>query len=160
MDVLIVGAGPGGGGSRTGARHESGREHPGARRGRSTGSAERGRTTKDVRARTQWVVSFGRGDHQPGGPSHEGSATTGESRNFGSSFPFDDFGQLRGVRGEDDVNTRVISGAYGGFSNTWGAQTMVNSAASFATGPSRATNSSPTTAPYSRAFRTRVNPTT
>jgi ferredoxin len=54
-----------------------------------------------------------------------------EKRNFGSSFPFDDFGQLRGVRGEGDVNTNVISGAYGGFSNTWGAQTMVNSAASF-----------------------------
>ena len=54
-----------------------------------------------------------------------------EKRNFGSSFPFDDFGQLRGVRGDGDVNTNVISGAYGGFSNTWGAQTMVNSAASF-----------------------------
>lgn len=58
-----------------------------------------------------------------------------EKRNFGSSFPFDDFGQLRGVRGEGDVNTKVISGAYGGFSNTWGAQTMVNSAASFVDWP-------------------------
>jgi len=58
-----------------------------------------------------------------------------EKRNFGSSFPFDDFGQLDGVRGEGDVNTSVISGAYGGFSNTWGAQTMVYSAASFVDWP-------------------------
>ncbi len=54
-----------------------------------------------------------------------------EKRNFGSDFPFHDFGQLTGVRGIGDVNTHVISGAYGGFSNTWGAQTMVYSAASF-----------------------------
>jgi choline dehydrogenase-like flavoprotein len=58
-----------------------------------------------------------------------------EKRNFGSSFPFDDFGQLQGVRGEGNVNTSVISGAYGGFSNTWGAQTMVYSAASFVDWP-------------------------
>jgi ferredoxin len=58
-----------------------------------------------------------------------------EKRNFGSSFPFDDFGQLHGVRGEGDVNTNVISGAYGGFSNTWGAQTMVYSDASFVDWP-------------------------
>ena len=54
-----------------------------------------------------------------------------EKRNFGSDFSFHDFGQLAGVRGSGDVNTHVISGAYGGFSNTWGAQTMVYSAASF-----------------------------
>lgn len=54
-----------------------------------------------------------------------------EKLNFGSSFPFDDFGQLGDVHGEGTVNTQVISGAYGGFSNTWGAQTMVNSSASF-----------------------------
>lgn len=54
-----------------------------------------------------------------------------EKRNFGSDFPFHDFGQLAGVRGTGGVNTHVVSGAYGGFSNTWGAQTMVYSAASF-----------------------------
>ncbi|MGD0853362.1 MAG: 4Fe-4S ferredoxin [Acidimicrobiales bacterium] len=58
-----------------------------------------------------------------------------EKRNFGSDFPFRDFGQLAGVRGIGDVNTHVISGAYGGFSNTWGAQTMVYSAASFGDWP-------------------------
>jgi choline dehydrogenase-like flavoprotein len=54
-----------------------------------------------------------------------------EKRNFGSDFPFHDFGQLEGVSGEGGVNTHVVSGAYGGFSTTWGAQTMVYSAASF-----------------------------
>ena len=54
-----------------------------------------------------------------------------EKRVFGSSFPFDDFGQLDGVSAQGDENTHVISGAYGGFSNTWGAQTMPYSAASF-----------------------------
>jgi choline dehydrogenase-like flavoprotein len=54
-----------------------------------------------------------------------------EKRNFGSDFPFHDFGQLEGVSGEGAVNTHVVSGAYGGFSTTWGAQAMVYSAASF-----------------------------
>jgi choline dehydrogenase-like flavoprotein len=54
-----------------------------------------------------------------------------EKRNFGSDFPFHNFGQLEGVSGEGAVNTHVVSGAYGGFSNTWGAQAMVYSAASF-----------------------------
>jgi choline dehydrogenase-like flavoprotein len=54
-----------------------------------------------------------------------------EKRNFGSDFPFRNFGQLDGLSSEGGVNTRVISGAYGGFSNTWGAQTMVFSEATF-----------------------------
>lgn len=54
-----------------------------------------------------------------------------EKRVYGSDFPFHDFGQLEGVSGEDGMNSHVISGAYGGFSNTWGAQTMAFSAATF-----------------------------
>ena len=54
-----------------------------------------------------------------------------EKRNFGSDFPFRNFGQLDGVHGEGGVNTHLISGAYGGFSNTWGAGVMVFSEASF-----------------------------
>lgn len=54
-----------------------------------------------------------------------------EKRIFGSDFPFRDFGQLRGVTAEGGVNGHVISGAYGGFSNTWGAQTTLFSAATF-----------------------------
>jgi ferredoxin len=54
-----------------------------------------------------------------------------EKRNFGSDFPFRNFGQLDGLSSESGINSRVISGAYGGFSNTWGAQTMVFSEATF-----------------------------
>ena len=54
-----------------------------------------------------------------------------EKRNFGSDFPFRNFGQLDGVSGEGDLNSHVISGAYGGYSNTWGAQSMVFSEATF-----------------------------
>lgn len=54
-----------------------------------------------------------------------------EKRNFGSDFSFRNFGQLDGVSSEGGVNSRVISGAYGGFSNTWGAQAMVFSDATF-----------------------------
>ena len=54
-----------------------------------------------------------------------------EKRNFGSDFSFRNFGQLDGLSSEGGVNSRVISGAYGGFSNTWGAQAMVFSDATF-----------------------------
>jgi len=54
-----------------------------------------------------------------------------EKRIFGSDFPFRNFGQLDGVSSERDLNSHVVSGAYGGFSNTWGAQTMVFSEATF-----------------------------
>jgi choline dehydrogenase-like flavoprotein len=54
-----------------------------------------------------------------------------EKRIFGSDFPFRDFGQLEGLHATGEVNPHVISGAYGGFSNTWGAQSMMYSAASF-----------------------------
>lgn len=54
-----------------------------------------------------------------------------EKRIFGSDFPFRNFGQLDHLRSDGDVNSHVISGAYGGFSNTWGAQTMVFSEATF-----------------------------
>jgi NAD-dependent dihydropyrimidine dehydrogenase PreA subunit len=54
-----------------------------------------------------------------------------EKRAFGSDFPFRDFGQLAGVRAVDEANRSVVSGAYGGFSNVWGAQIMPFSAATF-----------------------------
>ncbi|MHB1905303.1 MAG: 4Fe-4S ferredoxin [Acidimicrobiales bacterium] len=54
-----------------------------------------------------------------------------EKRTFGSDFAFRDFGQRQGLA--DDV--RVVSGALGGFSNVWGAQTMTYSVASFTDWP-------------------------
>ena len=54
-----------------------------------------------------------------------------QKRAFGSDFPFRDFGQLAGVTAVADANSSVISGAYGGFSNVWGAQIMPFSKATF-----------------------------
>jgi choline dehydrogenase-like flavoprotein len=54
-----------------------------------------------------------------------------EKRAYGSDFPFRDFGQLEGVRADSGANGSVISGAYGGFSNVWGAQIMPFSRATF-----------------------------
>ncbi len=54
-----------------------------------------------------------------------------EKRTYGSDFPFRNFGQLDGVTSTWHTVPHVVSGAYGGFSNTWGAQTMTYSAAAF-----------------------------
>jgi ferredoxin len=54
-----------------------------------------------------------------------------EKRSYGSDFPFRDAGQLQGVHAVGPANGSVISGAYGGFSNVWGAQVMPLSAAMF-----------------------------
>lgn len=47
-----------------------------------------------------------------------------EKRTYGSDFPFRDVGQLRGLHTIGDVNEWLVSAAYGGFSNVWGAQLM------------------------------------
>jgi len=54
-----------------------------------------------------------------------------EKRAYGSDFPFRDLGQLSGVHAGPDANGAVVSGAYGGFSNVWGAQIMPFSRATF-----------------------------
>jgi ferredoxin len=54
-----------------------------------------------------------------------------EKRSYGSDFPFRDFGQLAHITARDGVNRIVVSGAYGGFSNAWGAQVMPFTAATF-----------------------------
>lgn len=47
-----------------------------------------------------------------------------EKRVFGSDYPFRNLGQLTGLTGEEGANTSLISPAFGGFSNVWGAQFM------------------------------------
>jgi choline dehydrogenase-like flavoprotein len=64
-------------------------------------------------------------------PEHVAHDSLPEKRSYGSNFPFANRGQLDGVRAEGRVNSAVISGAYGGFSNVWGAQIMPFSAATF-----------------------------
>jgi choline dehydrogenase-like flavoprotein len=54
-----------------------------------------------------------------------------QKRAFGSDFPFRDVGQLTGIEPLGPANPSVVSGAYGGFSNVWGAQIMPFSKATF-----------------------------
>jgi choline dehydrogenase-like flavoprotein len=64
-------------------------------------------------------------------PATAGGGGLPEKRTYGSDFPFRDLGQLSGVKAIGDANSSVISGAYGGFSNVWGAQIMPFSQATF-----------------------------
>lgn len=54
-----------------------------------------------------------------------------EKRSYGSDYPFRNEGQLSGIIGRDGANGSVISGAFGGFSNVWGAQIMPFAAEDF-----------------------------
>jgi ferredoxin len=58
----------------------------------------------------------------PGGRSTSGGLP--EKRSYGSDFPFRDFGQRTGLATDGVVNDALVSGAYGGFTNVWGAQIM------------------------------------
>jgi choline dehydrogenase-like flavoprotein len=64
-------------------------------------------------------------------PKQVQSDSLPEKRSYGSDFPFVNKGQLDGVHSQGRVNSAVISCAYGGFSNVWGAQIMPFSAATF-----------------------------
>jgi choline dehydrogenase-like flavoprotein len=64
-------------------------------------------------------------------PVRGSTSSLPEKRTYGSDYPFRDFGQLQGLVAEVPTNQAVISGAYGGFSNAWGAQVMPFSAATF-----------------------------
>lgn len=66
-------------------------------------------------------------------PQHAGArpGVLPEKRIYGSDFPFRDVGQLDGITALGDANPSVVSGAYGGFSNVWGAQAMPFSEATF-----------------------------
>ena len=60
-----------------------------------------------------------------------------QKRTYGSDFPFRDIGQLSGISADKGANSAVISAAYGGFSNVWGAQVMPFAASAFAAWPVR-----------------------
>ena len=90
---------------------------------------------KDIRAElasgseSEWTENDVRTiAHQP---VSEQQGALPEKRAYGSDFPFRNFGQLEGVSAIGEANRSVISGAYGGFSNVWGAQIMPFSAATF-----------------------------
>jgi choline dehydrogenase-like flavoprotein len=54
---------------------------------------------------------------------------------YGSNFVFANAGQLDDIDADAEANPLVVSGAYGGFSNTWGAQVMPYSTGTFKTWP-------------------------
>jgi choline dehydrogenase-like flavoprotein len=64
-------------------------------------------------------------------PDPAKGAVLPQKRAFGSNFPFRDVGQLTGIEAIGPANPSVVSGAYGGFSNVWGAQIMPFSKATF-----------------------------
>ncbi|MDQ3454579.1 MAG: 4Fe-4S ferredoxin [Actinomycetota bacterium] len=54
-----------------------------------------------------------------------------QKRSYGSDYPFRDQGQLIGISATAGANRSVVSAAFGGFSNVWGAQVMPFSRATF-----------------------------
>jgi choline dehydrogenase-like flavoprotein len=58
-----------------------------------------------------------------------------QKRSYGSAYPFADVGQLHDVIGAGHANGSVISAAYGGLTNVWGAQVMPFSRSTFADWP-------------------------
>jgi ferredoxin len=70
-----------------------------------------------------------------------------EKRAYGSGFALVDYGQRDGIDARGRADAALVSGAYGGLSNIWGAQVMPFSAASLAAWPI----SAPEMAPHYRA---------
>jgi choline dehydrogenase-like flavoprotein len=66
------------------------------------------------------------------GPSVDRARRVPQKRTYGSDYPFRDLGQVTGVRSRHpDTNLAVVSSAYGGFTNVWGAQVMPFSRSTF-----------------------------
>jgi ferredoxin len=63
------------------------------------------------------------------------SSNIPEKRVFGSDYPFRNAGQLGGLTTVNGVNASLVSPAYGGFSNVWGAQIMPFTTAAFKSWP-------------------------
>lgn len=135
--VLIVGAGPAAAGAALAAI-----KHPDVHvtildiGGRLEHANEDARSRMALDVPLQWD----RDDVRLVGRLAVDSAIKGlpQKRAFGSDFPFRDFGQLDKLTAEAGVNDALVSGAYGGFSNVWGAQIMPFSAATFREWPVRA----------------------
>ena len=64
-------------------------------------------------------------------PVAVGGSKLPQKRTYGSNFPFRNVGQQDGLPTVDGATAPVVSGAFGGFSNVWGAQTMPFSRSTF-----------------------------
>ena len=70
-----------------------------------------------------------------GQPVHSNVRGLPEKRVFDSDFPFRNCGQLEHITMNSGLNQSIVSGAYGGFSNVWGAQVMPFNSATLSTWP-------------------------
>ncbi|MHB1931103.1 MAG: GMC oxidoreductase [Acidimicrobiales bacterium] len=68
-------------------------------------------------------------------PRQLASDSIPQKRSYGSDYPFANVGQLDGLEVTGRTNASAVSGAYGGFSNVWGAQVMPFTPATFADWP-------------------------
>lgn len=57
-------------------------------------------------------------------PVREAPGELPQKRVLGSDFPFRELGQLEGIAVQKGGNRNIVSGAFGGFSNAWGAQVL------------------------------------
>lgn len=76
-------------------------------------------------------------------PVASGTQGLPQKRVYGSDFPFRDVGQLLGITPDESANDSLVSGAYGGFTNVWGAQVMPFADSVFDTWPVSATEMRP-----------------
>ena len=143
LSALIVGSGPAAAGaalalSRAGRRQGHRRRCRRASRGRQAGLRRRsGRCSTQAWAQTAieaiGAISPRSDDRCPATESNRcASARNGPTGRISRSATS---GQLTGVTALGRANGAVISGAYGGFSNVWGAQVMPFTSASFDTWP-------------------------
>lgn len=129
MKAIVVGSGPGAAGvalALTDAGHQvtildlGGQLHPAKEdvRRRLAGQQPDQWAGADVEAISEQPVAIQKG-------------ALPQKRTYGSTYPFDDLGQLGDLAVTPGGNQAVISSAYGGFSNVWGAQIMPFSRATF-----------------------------
>jgi choline dehydrogenase-like flavoprotein len=66
------------------------------------------------------------------GPRARGPGEVPQKRTYGSDYPFRDLGQTTGLRSDrHGMSVDLVSSAYGGFTNLWGAQVMPFSRSTF-----------------------------
>ena len=68
-------------------------------------------------------------------PVNSGTRGVPEKRSYGSDYPFRNIGQLDGLTADQDATTSLVSAAYGGYSNVWGAQFMPFTTSAFDSWP-------------------------
>ena len=127
---LIIGSGPGAAGAALALTRDPSQEVTVLDLGGTLEpDLEQARSRVSSAAEEAWPPADLRSISRQPSPGRRG--TIPQKRAYGSDFPFRDMGQLEGVEPVGLANPSVVSGAYGGFSNVWGAQIMPFSKATF-----------------------------